>query len=71
MDVSDIFSFFLLEEGEGESRGDREGRGVGFLLKIPGVYRGGGRGAGRMSAGNWGGGGLNIFFRGRNGRQVT
>ena len=30
----------------------------------------GGRGAGRVFAGNLGGGGLNIFFRGRNSHQV-
>ena len=49
----------------------RGGGGMVFLLKIPG---GGGvfqevGGAGRVSAANWGflggGGGLNIFFRGR------
>ena len=47
--------------------------GASFLLKIPGggVSQerrggGGGRGAGRVSAGICFGGGLNIFFRGRN-----
>ena len=75
VDVLDIFYFFLLGEGEGGVRRDREGGGVGFLLKIPGgggLPRGG-EGAGRESAGNsgeLGGGGLNIFFRGRNARQV-
>ena len=28
-------------------------------------------GAGKVSARNWGGGGLNIFFRGRNARQAV
>ena len=51
--------------------------GVRFLLKIPGgrvSRRGGAEGAGRVSAANWGfggGGGLNIFFRGRNVHQDT
>ena len=58
------FLFFLLGGGEGEVQGDRERGGVGFLLKIPLG------GVGRMSAANLGGG-LNIFFRGRNARQET
>ena len=40
------------------------GRGIHFLLKIPGGGGGSG-GAGRVSAANWGiwgGGGLNFFF---------
>ena len=52
------------------------GGGGRFLLKIPGggvSRRGGAEGAGRVSAANWGfgggGGGLNIFFRGRNVHQ--
>ena len=63
--VSDIFNFFLLEEGPRH----REGRGIGFFIEN---RRGGvlqdrrGRGAGRESAANWGffflGGGLIIFF---------
>ena len=79
VDVLDIFYFFfLLGEGEGGVRGAREGGGVGFLLKIPRGGGGfpGGEGAGRVSAVHWGifaggGGGLNIFFRGRNVHQVT
>ena len=56
-DVSDIFIFFRLGEGEGGVRGRREGGVVDFLLKIPeggGVSRRRGRGAGRVSAANWG-----------------
>ena len=77
MDVSGIF-FSAPERGRGSPE-RQGGRGVGFLLKIPGgggsPKRGweGARGAGRVSAGNLGelggGGGLNIFFRGRNARQ--
>ena len=77
MDGSDIFYFCLLGAGEG-GRLRRWGWGIGFLLKIP---KGGGGGpggaegpAGRVSVANWeifgGGGGLNIFFRGRNVHQV-
>ena len=51
------------------------GWGARFFIEIPG--RGGspgrvgagGQGAGRVFAGNFGGGGLNIFFRGRNSHQ--
>ena len=63
VDVSDIFYFFL---GQGRGRGSPGqqggGGGFGFLLKIRrrggGVLpKGGGvRGAGRVSAGNLGGG---------------
>ena len=70
-DVSDIFYFFLLGDGEGGVRGRREAGGVGFfLLKIPeggGVSRrGGDEGPGecRQRIGDLGGGGLNIFFSG-------
>ena len=35
----------------------------------PGWVGAGGRGAGRVSAGNFGGRALNIFFRGRNSHQ--
>ena len=67
--------FFCSGTGKGESEGTQRG-GVDFLLKIPqggGVSRRG-RGVGRVSAANWGfwgggGGGLNIFFRGRNVHQ--
>ena len=65
------FLFFLLGEGEGEVRGGRERGGVGRLLKENprrGVSRGGrGRGAGRVSAANWGiagGGGAKYFLGG-------
>ena len=60
------FAYFLFFPTRGGGRASprrREGRGIGFLLKIPG--RGGflqdkrGRGAGRLSAANWG-----IFWRG-------
>ena len=65
VDVSDFF--FLLSRGEGGVRATGR-EGVGVLLEIPG---GGVEGAGRVPAGNsGGGGGLNIFFRGRNARQV-
>ena len=66
VDVSDIFNFFLLGEGEEGVRG-----GIGFLLKAPvgrGFLGGRGRGAGRVSAASWGivlgGGGANFFFSG-------
>ena len=73
--VSNIFYFFLLGGGEGGVRGNWEGGRSVFLPKIPGGgggspgQGGGGRGAGRVSAENLGGGGLNIFFRGRNAHQ--
>ena len=73
MDVSDIFYFFLLGGGEGESEVPGGGGGF-FLWKIPGgggVFQvGGGRGARvrRVFAGNLGRG-LNVFFRGRNSHQ--
>ena len=77
VDASGIFYFFLLGEGEGGVRGDGRGGGIGFLLQIPGgggVSGGrGGRGAGRVSAANWGiwgGGGPKYFFRGRNVHQA-
>ena len=72
MDISDIF--FLVGGGEGGVRGDREGGGRFFLLKAQkgGVSHegGGGRGGreGVRREFGWGGG-LNIFFRGRNARQ--
>ena len=69
-----FFNFFLLGEGEGGS--PRRQEGIGFLLKIPGgggCFRGGGEGPGgcarRIVESFWGGG-LNIFFRGRNVHQV-
>ena len=62
VDVSDILYFFSVR-----GRGTGRGGGSVFLLKIPGGgclrgERGGDRGAGRVSVGIWGGGGLNIFF---------
>ena len=79
VDVSDIFFFLPWGEEGGEGRGARRwGGGFGFLLKIPvggGVglpERGkGGRGGRECVCRElWGGGGgLNIFFRGRNARQ--
>ena len=66
-----FFIFFAWGRG---SRGARGG-GLAFFTENPrrgGVSRRGrGRGAGRVSASNWGiwGGGLNIFFRGRNVHQ--
>ena len=63
------FRIFFIFSARGRGRGSplrQEGAGVGFLLKIPGgggvfSHEGGG-GAGRVSAGNFGGGGLNIFW---------
>ena len=74
VDVSDVYIFFILGEGNWESEAPEGGGGIDFLSKIP---EGGGspgrrgRGAGRVSAANWGnlGGGLNIVFRGRNVHQ--
>ena len=77
------FRIFFIFSAPGMGRGSPErqgGRGVGFLSKVPGGGGGsprggvgGGEGAGRVSAGNLGelGGGLNIFFRGRNARPVA
>ena len=70
-DVSDIFYFFLLGEGEGGVRGAGRGGGVGFLLRVPGggAFQGeGAKGPGGClrRIGELGGGGLNIFFGGRN-----
>ena len=64
VDVSDIFYFFCSGEGKG-LRGARKGVG-GVGLWSPRREE-----DGRVSAGNFeGGGGLNIFFRGRNAHQV-
>ena len=63
VDVSDIFYFFCLGEGKGESEATEVGGGGDFLLKITGggatfgLVEAGGRGAGRVLAGNGGGGG--------------
>ena len=73
VDVSDFF-FVLLggPEGRGSPR-RQKGGGTGFLLKIPGV-RGlsgerGGEGREGVCREFPGGGGVNIFFRGRNAHQ--
>ena len=74
MDVSDIFNFFLLRGG-GRGSPAKGGGGADFLLNPRrGVSRrergrGGGRVSGRIGEFG-GGGGLNIFFRGRNVHQV-
>ena len=76
MDVSDIFYFFLFGEGEGGVRGER-GWGVDFFIANPRRRvsrrergRGAGRVSGRIGEFQIGGGGLNIFFSGRNVHQV-
>ena len=74
VDVSDIFKFF---SARGRGRGSprrQEGWGIGSFAKIPGGgggFPGGGAGAGRVSAANWGilGAGAKYFFRGRNVHQ--
>ena len=75
MDVSDIFYFFLLGEGKGESEAPGGGEGGRYFIENPrggspgGWGQGGGR-AGRVFAENLGGGGgANFFFRGRNAHQ--
>ena len=76
VDVSDIFYFFLLGEGEGRVRGAGRGGGLIFIenpRRGGGLQEGRGRGAGRVSAANWGiwrGGAKFFFFRGRNVHQV-
>ena len=76
MDVSDIFYFFFFARGGGrESTRRQEGGGSIFKLKIPGGGGGGFQEGPRGwevvcgELGNLGGGGLNIFFRGRNVHQ--
>ena len=74
-DVSDIFYFFLVRRGRRKGRrrprrwsggaGSNKNRGRGGV--DPRKTRGRGKGAGGMSVGR--GGGLNIFFRGRNVHQ--
>ena len=58
VDVSDIFYFFLVGEGEGGVRGARKGGGLFFLLEFPGgagfSRRRRCREAGSVSAANWG-----------------
>ena len=71
VDVSEIF-FYLGGGGEGGARGEGGGwffienprRGGGFSQER------GGEGAGRVSAGRWGGGAI-FFCRGRNSHQVN
>ena len=75
VDVSDIFNFFSARgRGGGSSR--RQGWWGRFFIENPRrgwvslEREGSGRGAGRLSAGNFGGGGgLNIFFRVGNAHQ--
>ena len=66
VDVSDIFYFFCSREGKGESEAPGGGGGR-FFIENPrrrgGLPRGWGRGAGRVFAGN-GGGGSKYFFSG-------
>ena len=62
-------------EGEEGVRGTGKG-GFDFFFKIPrgGFLRGGGAegpGGCLQRIGEWGGGGLNFFFRGRNAHQET
>ena len=70
----EYFLFFCSGGGKGHSEAPGGG-GVGFSLKIPGggevsQKRGGGvRGREGVCEEFRGGGGLNIFFRGRNARQ--
>ena len=79
MDVSDIFYFFSARGRERGSPRRRPGRGGGnFLWKIPGgggAFPGsgsgrGGKGPGGCLLGIGRGGGVNIFFRGRNVHRV-
>ena len=80
VDVSDIFYFFLLGEGEGGVRGaGRRGGGGGrgrFFIEnsTRGGSPGGGGPRGREGVcsklGNWGEGGAKYFFRGRNVHQA-
>ena len=71
VDVSDIFYFFFSGGGEGGVRVAR--KGVGFIenpRRGVSSRRGGGRGTGRVSAGEFGGGGGDsYFFRGPNSYQ--
>ena len=76
MDVSDIFYFFLFGEGEGGSEAPSGGGSVFYFKSQEGggfPGRGGAEGPGgclrQIGAFFGGGGGLNIFFRGRNVHQ--
>ena len=68
VDVSDIFYFFRSGEGRGVRGAGRGQVGFFFLMQKSqeggGVSPGGGRGrgAGRVSEGNWRGGGQIFFF---------
>ena len=66
--------FCLLGGGEGESEVPERPRCPVFIenpRRGVSQERGGGSRAGRVSAGIWrGGGGVNIYFRGRNSQQV-
>ena len=66
VDVSEIFYFFCSGEGKGESEAPGRGGGSVFFMDNPrrGALPngGGGRGAGRVFAGNLGGGGAKYFF---------
>ena len=73
IDVSDIFYFFWSGEGKGEYESQGWGGGR-FSIENPkggGLQeRGGGQGAGKLSAVIFFlGGGVNFFFRGRNAHQ--
>ena len=63
VDVSDIFYFFCSGEGKGGPRRQKGGGRGRFFIEnsrrgvLPGERRRGGRGAGRVSPGNLGGGG--------------
>ena len=74
MDVSDFFFFFCSGRGKGESEAPG---GVGDRFFIENPRRGGRPGGAEGPEGClrrigefWGGGGLNIFFQGRNVHQV-
>ena len=75
MDVWDIFYFFLLGEGQGESESPGRGGGRFFLVKFPGkggiLPREGVGGGGQEGVCGefWGGGELDVFFRARNAHQ--
>ena len=75
VDISDIFYFFPLGEGEGGVRGVRRGKGDWFFIENPRRGGGGSRiGPGgclrRIGEFLCGGGQIFFFFRGRNVHQV-
>ena len=63
MDVSDLFYFFLLGEGDGGVRGARSGGGDWFFIENP--WEGGGVPGGEGPRGREGG--IGDFFFGRGG----